>query len=625
MKKSAAIIGAAMAGIMSLSLTACGPKTPTGYTPITYICSGLTNSTKTIFRDMVNAYNNTQGNEDKVFVTAQYLTTEEYGQYASDLNKKPSYAVATVRDSQIRNLMTVTAKSGFLNLDTVMTQELQTELDGMPKELVNRFRVNSTQNADGKYEVGEGANLLGVPIGSKPHVLYYNTDMFAENKINVISVAEDKISSYNTANGGKLVAHGYAEYKENPLPSANPALEKSKNEKGDDVYKVFNNRIAMSWEEQRLLARYLQKSYTYGYMSEWWFNYLWSVGADCMVWNETTKSYELSLAHTYSGYLAMDTVTVNGNTYSQGDVLYPEDAFYLSENASALSDAQNKLHALPSAYDAFLEFNKLGIPTSKPDKNQDGTDAGYKGYGVAPSTTSDRTKWFVNGKECPFLIESFELGIESFNNTAVKNKWDIAPACQYRLYENKGVYYSGTESFANEYLMVIGEKYDLNGDGKVGSDEIYTGEVQTTSNGTPIVGEVGAASVGYALCIPAKVSEAEQQAALKFITWVAGAEGQKYIGKTNTLVPSDIGYALSDELANDNARVSNIYAAALTTTHADVGDYTYFNSRTWIDNWSGYINGEVRRGDRTIKDFIDAKLKGANSDLKTMNLRIKGR
>ena len=614
-----------MTGVMAISvattLGACKNNVPEGFTPVGYICCGLTNSNKKVFQDMVDTYNATQGQTDKVFVDATYSLNTEYGQYASELNRSTKYSVATVRDSQIRSLATTTSKNGFVNLEDIASDELKAELGAIPKELVNRFRVNSTVDSDGKYLVGDGANLLGAPIGSQPHVLYYNSEIFSKQKINVVSVAEDKIGQYNTANGGKLVAHGYAEYKENPLPNANPALEKSANEKGEQVYKVFNNRIAMSWSEQRLLARYFQKvaKYEYGYMSEWWYNYCWSVGGDCIRWNDSKKNYEFSLADKNPNYLATESVTVNGTQYAKGDVLHGEDSYYLYEHEAERDAVISKLYELPSTYEAFLEFNRLGVPTSSE------ADTGYAGYGIAPTTTTDRTKWFVNGNNCPFLVEAYELGVQSFQNTAVKNKWDIAPTCQYRLYENDGVYYSGSKTFANEYLMVIGEKYDLNGDGTIGADEVYTGEVVTSDNGTPIVGEVGAASVGYALCIPSKAPAGTQEAAVKFITWVLGEEGQKFIGKSNTLVPSNLEYALSDELASDGARIANIYAASLSTSHADVGDYSYFNSRTWIDNWSGMLNGEVRRGEKTIQDFLDAKLSEANSDLSTMNLHIKGR
>lgn len=623
--KAIKIASLAMAGVMCASLAACGPNVPEGYTRIVYLCSGMTNASKTAYSKMVDAYNSSQGNTDKVFVELRPSTGASYNQYSSELNRETAYSVATVRDDQIRALATTQAPDKLVDIGALLTdaQKEQMHYDAIPEVFKNRFRVNSTPDANGKYLVGEGAKLLGIPIGSQPHILFYNTKIFNDWGINSVSIAEDKLQAYNSANGGKLVAHGYAEYKENPLPNASPALVKSKNERNEDVYKVFNNRIPMSWQEQRLLARFFQKGnstysgYQYGYMSEWWFNYVWSVGGDCICWDDTTGEYRFSLADKQPNYLATESVTINGTSYAQGDVIHHEDAIYLSNNASSLDVLSAKLQKLPSTYDAFVEFNRLGVPTGA------NVDEGYPGYGVAASTLDNRNRYFLTGKNCPFLVEEYQLGVESFSASAIGKNWNIAPLCQYRLYDNDGVYYNGKKEFANEYLMVVGEKYDLDGDGA--KDDVYTGEVKTTANGTPIVGETGSASWGYSLCIPTNAPEGTQDAALKFITWVASPDGQKYIGDSNTMIPANLDYALGDEFNDSSARICNSYAAALDSVDGDSGDYAYFTSRIWIDNWSAMLNNDVRKGEKTISQFISAKLEEANRDLSAMNLRIKGR
>ena len=52
--------------------------------------------------------------------------------------------------------------------------------------------------------------------------------------------------------------HGYAEYKEAPFAGA----KSSTNQAGKTVYKVFNEAIGMSWEEQRCRLRQYRKSYS---------------------------------------------------------------------------------------------------------------------------------------------------------------------------------------------------------------------------------------------------------------------------------------------------------------------------------------------------------------------------
>ena len=57
---------------------------------------------------------------------------------------------------------------------------------------------------------------------------------------------------------------------------------------------------------------------------------------------------------------------------------------------------------------------------------------------------------------------------------------------QYREYEGGSVYYNGNNSFQNEYLKVIGKKYD--GDSASETGKEYTGEIKT-QDGTEIVGK----------------------------------------------------------------------------------------------------------------------------------------
>lgn len=78
--------------------------------------------------------------------------------------------------------------------------------------------------------------------------------------------------------------HGYAEYKESPFDGA----VSSTNLAGETVYKVFNNRIPMNWEEFRYLSKCFTKTYrtdsptTYGAATHHWFSFGWSVGGDCI-------------------------------------------------------------------------------------------------------------------------------------------------------------------------------------------------------------------------------------------------------------------------------------------------------------------------------------------------------
>lgn len=607
--KIASLVLTGCVGAGALGFAACktGPDVPAGTTVINYVCSELNNSTMNTFKKLVDTYNAGQGKTDLVYVEGKYSATT-YSQYGSELRNRPKYSVATVGEDQIRTLATSTAKNGFLNLNTILTDEMkeQIDLDGMPKGMVDSFRMNATVSEDGKYQVGGDSELLAIPISSDPHVLYYNTKIFSDKKINVVHVGETELESYNSANNSKLVACGYAEYKDAPYAGAVSSV----NEQGLTVYKVFNDRIAMSWAEQRILARQFQKQfgYEYGYMSEWWFNYGWSVGGDCVRWNEQINNYELSLGSKESNYIADKAVKINGRNYAQGEVINFEDTLHLNQNPSEKAEVVGDLIEIASFYDAFLEFNRMGIPTNKQ------ADAGYYGYGVAPDTTTNRNARFLTGNNCPFLVAQYSDGVNSFSNSTIGNNWDIAPMCQYREYTGEETYYNGNETFANEYLKIVGESYGDSGE--------FKGEVRTTANGTKVVGKVTGASLYTALAIPAKAPEGTTEAALKFILWVAGEEGQKIIGETGTVISNHPSYNMSPEYTGTT---KNAYGAALVTAGSYVGDYAYFSSRTWIDNWSTLLNGDVRAGNVTLQSFLDQKLTQANNDLAAMTMHIIGR
>jgi len=181
-----------------------------------------------------------------------------------------------LQDDEYKSLA-IQGANYFVALDEYLTDDAKEAMnwDDIPENLINRFRMNTTADEKNIYLAGEGTDLLALPNGSNPQVLYYNKGILEECGINVISVPESELDAYNSENGASLKPHGYAEYKEAPYADA----ISGKNEAGEFVYKVFNECIAMNWEELRCVARAMQKQYgyDYGYMSEWWFNYGFSV------------------------------------------------------------------------------------------------------------------------------------------------------------------------------------------------------------------------------------------------------------------------------------------------------------------------------------------------------------
>ena len=588
--------------VMTAGIVACGgnetPPEAGDRTVIYYAAAYVDAQMQDAYNELVKTYNETQGVIDGVYVQLR-ATPGGISGLESALRNNYQYDVVELRDDSYKAL--ATNGDFFVSLDSYLTDDIMAKMNwnDIPESLTNRFRLNTTKSSNGKFQSGEGANLLALPNGSDPQMLFYNKNMMNAAGINIISVPESELDAYNAANGSNLMPHGYAEYKEAPFAGA----KSSTNQAGKTVYKVFNEAIGMNWEEQRCLASAFTTSEVYGFVSEWWFNMGFSVGADCIGWDADSNNYKLTLGDTQPGYLALEDITVNGNSYSKGEVLHYEDKTFLNNNASELNALSGKIYELPSTYDAILEFTRLGVPSNK----QVETD--LYGYGVAPSTTEGRNQLFTSGK-CLMLIEDFR-NIQSFQKV-LGNGLGMAVTAQYREYVGGSTY---TEN-GKEYLKVIGETYD---------GEVYTGELHM-ENGTPIVGEAATESESVGLFLPKNSKNKNYDAAFKFASWVAGPEGQTILAKGNKYVPNQTSIGMGDAYNSSSDRlISNMWAGAFLAQRAEIGDYTYFTSTTWITEWSVPFNTTVREGNMTLADFYAQYEGTANNLLKGMTIYINGR
>lgn len=567
---------------------------------IYFASSYVTAQVQDAYKELIKVYNETQGVKDGVFVQMRDSSGPLSG-LESALRSNYQYDVIQLRDDEYKALA-MQGNNFFVTLDQYMTDDVKAAMqyNEIPASLFDRFSMNTTAEG-GKFLAGAGTNLLALPNGSNPQVMFYNKDFLKKGGINLISVPESELAAYNAANNASLLPHGYAEYKEPPFADA----KSSRNEAGEYVYKVFNECIPMNWEEQRLIARASQQQYgyEYGYMSEWWFYMAFSVGGDCIGWDEATGQYKLTLADKQPGYLVLDNITVNGVSYTKGDVLTYEAKAYLNKNASALKELEGKVYQLPSMYDALMEFTRMGVPADKQ------VESGIYGYGLAPSTTANRSQRFTSGTDCPFLIEEFHQA-QSFHNV-LKDNLGMAVPAQYREYTGGSTY----QKDGKDYLKVIGETYD---------GEVYTGELRV-ENGTPIVGASSTASEADGLFLPVNTKNKSYDEAFKFAAWVAGPEGQAILAKGNKSVPNQSTFGLNEYAKSADRLIPNMWAGAYVAQKADIGDYTYFPSLTWITEWSMTFNSDVREGKMTFTQFIAEKQDAADMGLKGMRLRILGR
>ena len=593
MRKAGKILAMAIGACMCVGsagmLAGCGDDTPEGFTGITFVYEADMYANPT-FYELVKTYNDTQGQIDKVKVNPTQVSG--VGTTRTTYEGTCEYNVAVTDETVFKDI----AMDGlFVNLNEYVKND-NYDLSDFTTGALNSARLTIGGE---KYIAGEGQDLQALPFGCAPAVIYYNKNHFTSQKINIVSCAEENLKTKYP----NLQPHGYAEYAVKPFDTA----VSSTNLAGETVYKVFNNKIPMNWEEKRYLSKMFTSSYNsdspsqYGYVSAWWFSYGWSVGGDVVGWDG--EKYNFTLMDKTDNYLAVKDVTVNGTEYHAGEIVSYEDKIKQND-----IEALEGLYAFPSQYDSQIEF----LCTSKSGP----VEGDVQGYGVCPSDM-ERIGNFTSGK-----VAMTNLFLDEFTRFSrnMRTGFDVAPEQQYREYEGGSVYYNGNNSFQNEYLKVIGKKYD--GDSASETGKEYTGEIKT-QDGTEIVGKrINSASYSY-LVIPKNSDPQKFDASWKFISWACGAEGQKILAKTNCLAPVRKGVTLNDypALSNDY----NFTAFAQAAVNGDIGDWAYFENGEWVNRWSGDYNDNVREGTMTVSEFLAANEKRASEDVAKTAIIINGR
>lgn len=572
--------------------------------------------------ELIKAYNEGQGKIDGVYVNTKGITS-----YASGSNfltsSKSAFNVLMVEDGQNNGMQSMAIKwdnkyapNGYMvNLQPYADADADFQKNTINEDSLNWWRMTYNKDAkqgsgEQKHIIGEGQSLLGVPIGAQAQVNLYSIKAFEAVGINIVSIPEDELDAYNQKNGTSLKAHGYAEYKNAPVSG----MTASTNLTGETVYKVFNNCISMNWEEQRNVLKYFTKAWngsaptSYGFVSEYWFSYGWSVGGDVMGFNGT--DYDFTLTDDSDNYMVVaDNVQIHNHTYNKGDIVLYEDRVNATNLDSLVADG--KIYAIASQYDAVKEYLSMNVDSNKVVDTKDGV--AYYGYQVANPNTGDAENYLTNG-----TVAMVRTTYATYNKySADQYSWiDLCPCEQYREYVGGSTYQKdGQSGFANEYLKVIGETYD---------GEVYTGDIKTV-NGVQILGDQTTAGSTAALVIPACSDPEKYQAAWDFISWVA-TEGQKYIAKTTTFAPvaNDVIFS-EDFLYNDAiAKGKNLYAVALNTSNIQRGDWGYFESGQWVTDWSQDFNLKVRHGTMTITQFTDEHKEEAEESLNNMYCIAKG-
>lgn len=605
MKKFICVIFAAI--LFSVTLFGCGGV---GNSNVKFWVYG-DESELEIYTIMTEEFNETYGKENGIKVD---ISTKPPGNYESLIQ-----TVSTSKSGPdvflcIEDNFKKWVNMGFL---TDMTQYLDAvndiDVSDVYATTVDRLRYdreNNTSNSDDP--------LYGLPLDTKPSALYYNESMFEKAGIIVISVDEENLDAWNDGkvadNRGKTRADYEAEHPElKGVTVPNKGYYRSIYPYTVDVgwtypdeneVLVFNNCIAMNWDEIEDLAMLFTPSYNtsaaaefgtdFGYFNEWWFNYGWSVGGDCLTdlsgngdWNFSLLDYTPNFMVTGESY----TGAYTGKTYTKGETLEHLDKFDIPAGELMTPDneggytyngqkigirqsvteaAENgTLTALPSTREAFTRYLKLGA-----EKTADIEGEGGLAISPNPLTFSTRTRmnYFYSGKMAMLVDYSSYMATVSEQAEERGFKWDIAPLAVYK-----------------EYVDPLDPDCD---------ETVVVGKTAGQSNSKAMV---------------SRENSQNKESAAKFIKWMASKAGQT-IRAENGHFPNQ--KELISRVVFPGYAPANVKAFSEALEFQGAGDWWYMADYEWINVWAVPLNSEVRNGKMTYDAWRADAVNDTNERLK---------
>ena len=456
-------------------------------------------------------------------------------------------------------------------------------VDTMWSSVLTRYKYDVNTQLSGT----ESGRYYGVPKDIGPTAIFYNETEFENAGIIIISVDEEELDAYNAGakddRGNTKADVGLADVtvKEYGYFVANGQ-------------KYFNNQIPMSWDETVEVSNVLQNSMSnpnaYGYFTEWWFNYGWSVGGDCIQFVPTTDSaynggwYDFTLSDSTPNYIVADdvsSVTVNGNTYNAGEIVSYQDKLGLTSTSTGGADyskeitaevlalvAEGKLNVLPSQREAFTEFVRLAAKTNVVVDTVNGEK--LYGYGITPTpssigTDAGKAQAFAQGEIAMLVDGRWAVPYFRDPDVGVKFTWDVCPLPMYR-------------------------DYDVDG---------FGAEREVTVHGVE-AGHSG--SVGLCINANSKLTAASW----KFIEFVASEEGQSAQAEKGFAIPLQKDLAETEVFLQSTQMPRNAEIFIEAAEIQGAGDWWYLTDNAWIDDWAGVLNGDVRNGKKSMTEFFES-------------------
>ncbi|PWM74257.1 MAG: hypothetical protein DBX59_03990 [Bacillota bacterium] len=584
-----------------------------------------TDSQLEMYYQLTTAFNETYGAEHGISVKATEVLSAGYmGTVTNLMGSSTAPDVILAEDADYKKWIIGNYITDISDINSIYTD---IDLGEISNAVIDRLHYDVETNTSDPDDP-----LYAMPLESRPTALYYNKGLMEKAGIIVISVDEDKLDAWNrneiADNYGKKKSD-YAKLANVTVPakgyyrSRNPYYfdELSEGWVKPDVaggeIMVFNNRIAMNWDEVEDLGMYFSAAWnpgkngrsewgtTYGYFTETWFNYGWTVGGDCLYDLTGDGDWNFGLLDPNPNYIVKEGKTFTGRTgtvYQAGETV----AFYDKMNADAnetlvpdsygdynranggkagiwtvIQEEMNKgedsaLIELPSTRTAFKRYLKLGCGNDTSNANNLVEDSYGLNISPNPANITDINpiyKQFYSGDILCFVGESQLMREIAVYADDYKLSWDVAPLVQYKEYQDPS---------------------------DPDCDEVKAKGV--------VAGHSRVAAMGINR-LSSKMDEAKA-----FVKWATGLDGQR--------VRASIGFfptqeSLMGELKFDSdSAPTNVTAFSEAMKYQRPGDWWYMPDTLWVEAWCVDLNTNVRNGKKSFANWYSPAVTATNAKLK---------
>ncbi len=543
-----------------------------------------------MYNSLVEEFNSTTGKENKIKVQGIPKTGSIDSVLAQQLPSKSGPDLVSMSDKEFKRFSQY--------LDDMTGKIDQKVLDDFYPSTLSRYHYNietTTSNSEDP--------LYGVPCYNDTTILFYNKTALENVGVTCISVAAEDLDEFNAGNAKDANGKTKADYgisvdvpAKGFYRSGTPFVPAADETNGSswalpvNETLIFNDKIAMNWDEIEDIAslctqdKNSKASSKYGYYTEWWFNYGWSVGGDCIEDMSGKGDWTYALAGDTPNYIVGEgktyTGVYSGITYKAGETLELRDVlnaaagdtisyetdgasyFNYTVNGSAATardfsaeTADGTLVELPSIKDAFSRFCYLS------------SEGGINVCPYPDAFTGSNSVYYFTSGSLAFLVE--KASCVSSITKMMKEEWGIAPLPVYKTY---------TEP-TNPDCDTVAKQ-----------------------------GKTAAHSMGYSVSVNAKSQV--KDAAYVFVNWLA-TEGQKFIaesGKVSSRQSDKDAFAKNSEYKNTQAVLESVM-------NAQAGDWWYMPDINWISVWANPLNGKVRYGQMRFDEYIYSCIEETNTRL----------